>query len=532
MKNFIESYYKENGEYPKKLTFNLWSLETMRHHGVVEAQILYAMGVKPIWNEQGFSDKFIQDMAMPMLKNYLPDFLAKWVASIITLPRVEFVLDLLPDSISKKPKKMIAHAKSANKGEIVDVEVIPYGELKRPRVDTVISATGLYRDTFPQTMKLLARAVEKVAELKEENNFVYINSEALKQTLLEQNLSKEDAQMLSTIRVFSNKTGYYGSGVNKIEKTENFTQDADEQIAKDYLKERGYYFGSDESSWNKQVEGVDLYAKNMSKTDAVIFSRSSNLYGMLTSDDPYGYFGALSLAIRSIDKKNPKTYISNLRDVNNAKMQTSGEFMAQELRSRYFHPNWIKEMKAEGYSGTQNVLDVVNNFWGWQVVDPDVVRDDQWQEFFEVYVKDKYDMNLKEWFENSNPDNLAQIMERMLEAARLGYWQADEATIKELKERYKELEKKHNIKSYNEKFKELLQSDKVGGFGLAFAKTTIANAQAKQQQEAKEQKKGQKLEKQEVLKKEDDNSIYFMLMMLFAVMLSGALYEFRKNRAA
>jgi cobaltochelatase CobN len=118
----------------------------------------------------------------------------------------------------------------------------------------------------------------------------------------------------------------------------------------------------------------------------------------------------------------------------------------------------------------------------------------------------------------------------MLEAARLGYWQADEATIKELKERYKELEKKYNIKSYNEKFKELLESDKVGGFGLAFAKKTIANAQAKQQQEAKEQKKGQKLEKQEVLKKEDDYSIYFTLMMLFAVMLSGALYELRKIR--
>ncbi len=449
---------------------------------------------------------------------------------MITLPRVEFVLDLLPERFSKKPKKMIAHAKSANKGDIVDVEIIPYSELKRPRVDTVMSITGLYRDTFPQAMKLLAKAVEKIAKLKEENNFLYLNTQAIEKNLLDQNLSKEDAQMLSTIRVFSNKTGYYGSGVNKIEKTQNFTQDADEQIAKDYLKERGYYFGSDEGSWNKQIEGVDLYAKNLSKTDAVIFSRSSNLYGMLTSDDPYGYFGALSLAIRSIDKKNPKTYISNLRDVNNAKMQSSAEFMAQELRSRYFHPNWIKEMKDEGYSGTQNVLDVVNNFWGWQVVDPGVVRDDQWQEFFEVYVKDKYDMKLQEWFENSNPDNLAQIMQRMLEAARLGYWQTDEATIKELKERYKELEKKYNIKSYNEKFKELLESDKVGGFGLAFAKTTISNAQAKQQEEAKEQQKGQKLEKQEVMKKEDDYALYFVLAMLFAVVLSGALYELRKIR--
>ena len=34
------------------------------------------------------------------------------------------------------------------------------------------------------------------------------------------------------------------------------------------------------------------------------------------------------------------------------------------------------------------------NFWGWQVVDPNIVRDDQWQEFYEVYVQDKHDLKL------------------------------------------------------------------------------------------------------------------------------------------
>lgn len=525
MGDFISNYYQENGVYPKKLTFNIWSLETMRHHGVLESQILYAIGARPIWNEQGFTDEFLQSMALPFLKNYLPDFLAKWTASLITLQRVEFVLNLLPDSISKKPKKMIAHAKSANKGEIIDVEIIPYSELKRPRIDVVVSPTGLYRDTFPQTIKILAKAIEKVAKLKEENNFVYTSSQELLKSLREQNISKSDAEELSTIRIFANKTGSYSSGVNKLNDTEHFTADADAQIAKDYLKERGYYFGSDESKWNRQIEGINLYAKNLSKTDAVIFSRSSNLYGMLTSDDPYGYFGSISLAIRSIDGKNPKTYISNLRDIKNAKMQTSAEFMSQELRSRYFHPNWIKEMKEEGYSGTEHVLDVVNNFWGWQVVDPNVVRDDQWQEFFEVYVKDKYKMNLKEWFENNNPDNLAQIMERMLEAARLGYWQSDEKTIKELKERYKELEKKYNIKSQNEKFKELLKSDKAGGFGLCSARASMAQGS---KAAAKPKPKGQKLEKVKPHKEQKDYSVYFMIATILLILLAGAFRELRR----
>lgn len=536
MEDFIANYYEEKGKYPKKLTFNLWSLETMRHYGVLESEVLYAMGVKPVWNENGLTDEYLQSMAIPMLKNYLPDFLAEWIGSWVTLPRIEMVLGWLPDDMVEKPKKMIKHAKAVNKGDIIDIEIIPYSELKRPRVDVVVSATGLYRDTFPKTMQLIAKAVDKIAKLKEDNNHLYLNSEKIREKLLDQNMSLEDATKLSTIRVFSNKTGTYGSGVGKLADTEKFTADGEDSIAKDYLEERGYYFGADEESWNKKVDGVDLYAKNLSGTDSIIFSRTSNLYALLTSDDPYGYFGSIALAIRSIDGKAPKSYIANLRDPNGAKMQSTAEFMSQELRSRYFHPKWIEEMKAEGYSGTQGVLDVVNNFWGWQVVDPDVVRDDQWQEFFEVYVEDKHDLGIKEWFEDGNPDNLAQIMERMLEAVRLGYWQADEETIKKLKERYKKLEKEFNVKSYNEKFKELVESDKVSGFGLAKpiaakleAMKMEKNQQSKEVQHKQAQKvKGQKLEEVQV-EKEEDNTQWFFYLFLAAIMISGSLYQMRKE---
>lgn len=530
MEDFIANFYKENGKYPTKLTFNLWSLETMRHYGVLESEILYAMGVKPIWNEQGLSDEYIQSMVLPILKSYLPDFLADFIASFITLPRIEMVLDWLPKDMAQKAKKMIKHAKAVNKGDIIDVEIIPYSELKRPRIDVVVSATGLYRDTFPQVMQLIAKAVDKVAKLKEENNYIYINSEKIKKSLLDKNISKEQALKLSTIRVFSNKTGTYGSGVGKLADTEKFTADADSSIAKDYLKERGYYFGADEDSWNQKLDGVDLYALNLSGTDSIIFSRTSNLYALLTSDDPYGYFGSIAMAIRYIDGKTPKSYISNLRDPNGAKMQSTAEFMSQELRSRYFHPKWIEEMKAEGYSGTLAVLDVINNFWGWQVVDPNVVRDDQWQEFFEVYIEDKYNLGLKEWFEDANPDNLAQIIERMLEAVRLGYWQTDEETVKKLKERYKELEKEFNVRSYNKKFKELLNSDKVSGFGLAKPIAAKLEAMKKKIEGKPAQKiKGQKLEEVQV-QKYNDKTKWFFYLFLALVIMSGMVYQIRKER--
>jgi len=538
MEEFIANYYDKHGKYPTKLTFNLWSLETMRHYGVLESQILYAMGVKPIWNENGLTDEYLQSMAMPMLKNYLPDFLAEWIASLLTQPRIEMVLGWLPEKMSKKPLKMLAHAKATRKGDIVDVEIIPYSELKRPRVDVVISATGLYRDTFPQTMQLLAKAVDKVAELKEEHNYVRINSENLKLQLLEQNLSIKDATRLSTIRIFSNKTGKYGSGVNRLEDTEGFTANIDTSIAKEYLEERGYYFGADEEQWNQKLDRVNLYAQNLSGTEGIIFSRTSNLYALLTSDDPYGYFGSIAMAIRHIDGKAPKSYIANLRDPNGAKMQTTAEFMSQELRSRYLHPKWIAKMQAEGQSGTQAVLDVVNNFWGWQVVDPSVVRDDQWQELFEVYVEDKYELGLKEWFESNSADNLLQIMARMLEAVRLGYWEVDKERLKKLKERFQELQKQFKLQNNNSKLQEFVKNkEALGGYGLT--KTAISslvppNETKNTTKEVKtkadtQQIKGAKLEEVQVYKSKDNQQWIFYLILL-GVVLIGMLYQWRQER--
>ena len=60
-------------------------------------------------------------------------------------------------------------------GRVVDSEIIPYAELKRPRVDIVLSSTGLYRDAFPNIMQYLAKAIEKISALEEDNNYIRLN---------------------------------------------------------------------------------------------------------------------------------------------------------------------------------------------------------------------------------------------------------------------------------------------------------------------------------------------------------------------
>lgn len=463
----LEDYRAQHGRYPEKLTFNLWSLETMRHFGVMEAQILALMGVRPVWNDEGMVDAQLGAMIKARL-GFLPDAVAGAVAGQVTGDRVIALVSLLPESVrSRLPLARMKEARDFGRDDISGVEVIPAAELKRPRVDVVVSVTGLYRDTFPGTMMRIAEAAEKVAALDEPRNALRRNALALRRMLGTQGVPDDEAEKLSKVRVFSSQVGQYGNGVSDtVAASESW--DDDGKVARNYLERLGYYFGTDESTWGTKRAGLDLYAKNLAGTDAVLFSRTTNLYGLLTSDDPYGYFGALSLAVRTVSGRSPDSLIANLRDADNPVMEPTARFMAKELRGRAFHPQWITAHRDQGYAGTLEVLEVIENLWGWQVVDPTAVRDDQWQSFHDVYMRDALDLDVREWFEEKNPRALAQIAERMLEAVRKGYWQTDAETLRELVEVVEDAIQRFDFQPMNEKVMPFVGQLKLEGYGLDF----------------------------------------------------------------
>ncbi len=472
----VADHHNKHGQYPDKLAFSLWSIETMRHYGVLEAQAMYAMGVKPTWTPSG---------------------------------------------------------------RVTGTEIIPYSELKRPRIDVVLSATGLYRDAFPSVMQMLAKAVKDVAKLKEESNPIWRNSVRVKQELLAEGVSEDDAEYLSTVRVFSNQSGDYGSGTDELAWASDKWDD-DKVIAENYMNKMGYYFGADSSRWGKKItdsqgKSINLYGKQLSGTDVALFSRSSNLYGMITSDDPFEYFGSIALAVRALDGKSPEMRISNLRDTQNIKSQDAASFMSTELRTRNFHPRWIKEMQKEGYSGAVTMSSNLDNFFGWQVVDPNIVRSDQWDAFFDVYVDDKLELGLDEWFEKTNPEALARMMQRMLEAERKQYWDASPERLQKLVETYSEFVEKYNLFVDNQKLKENV-TELAKGFGLTppsfSADSAKVDAEMNPQQSAQgqtEQVSGQKLEQQQPSESpEIDNTVWFSILGLLVIFMAGFGLEWSK----
>jgi cobaltochelatase CobN len=175
-------------------------------------------------------------------------------------------------------------------------------------------------------------------------------------------------------------------------------------------------------------------------------------------------------------------------------------------------------MMKEGYSGATTMEGKITNFWGWQVVDPNLVRADQWQEFAEIYVNDKFDLGIKEWFEKVNPGAQAQIIERMLEAVRKEYWDASDETRQQLVERLIELVNKYDLIVDNDKLADFVNAQ-AAGFGLSAALPAPAAASQGQMSQPVEGQQLKKVEKTEPVESEWDDPLLtsFGLCLLFFV---------------
>ena len=374
---------RHGGQAPQRMALSLWAGETLRHQGIMEAQALVALGMRPVWDDAG------------------------------------------------RP---------------VRVETIAADELQRPRVDVLMSITGSYRDQFPALMALLDRAVAQAATA-EPGNAIARHTEQIGQELRQQGVPRAQAEQLARARSFGNAVGDYGTGLSDAVQSDGL-QTNDARLGQMFLQRMGQPYLDGEplpgftgmaGGTAVQALGAMALAAHLRRTDAAILSRSSNLYAMVSSDDPFQYLGGLSAAARVAGRpQGLALHVAQLQDVGEPTTQTAQRAIALEMQSRYLHPGWLQAQKAEGYAGTLQVLKAVQFAWGWQAVAPETVRSDHWQSFYDVLVRDKHQLGLPEWLKE-HPQAYAQSLERLVQAQRQGYWQADAETQKQLAQLYQEL---------------------------------------------------------------------------------------------
>src|SRR6516225_1310423 len=87
----------------------------------------------------------------------------------------------------------------------------------------------------------------------------------------------------------------------------------------------------------------------------------------------------------------------------------------------------------------------VEYLWGWNATVIGLVDDRMWKETFDVYVADKHNLSMKDFFEKNSPFAYQDMTARMVETIRKGYWKADEETEKKLLTEYIENVNRHGV---------------------------------------------------------------------------------------
>lgn len=318
-------------------------------------------------------------------------------------------------------------------GRVTDIRLIPSEQLGRPRIDVVVQTSGQLRDIAASRLFLISRAVEMASAAKDDKyeNFVAQSVVDAERTLIERGLSPKDAREVSTYRVFGGVNGNYGTGITDMVQSGDRWENSSE-IADIYLQNMGAFYGS-EKAW-EQVQRFALEAA-LTNTDAVIQPRQSNTWGALSLDHVYEFMGGMNLAVRNVTGKEPDAYMSDYRNRNNMRMQELKEAIGVESRTTIFNPTYIKEkMKGEA-TAAAGFAEIVQNTYGWNVMKPKAVDDELWDEIYNVYVQDKFNLGVRNYFEQQNPAALQEMTAVMMETARKGMWKASAeqlATIAEL----------------------------------------------------------------------------------------------------
>jgi cobaltochelatase CobN len=324
-------------------------------------------------------------------------------------------------------------------GRVTDLQLIPVKELGRPRIDVVVQTSGQLRDLAASRLFLIQRAVRMAAEAEDKGseNFVAQGVVETERHLIDKGVTPKEAREMSTARVFGGVNGNYGSGIQEmVEAGDRWEKDS--EIADTYMANMGAFYGSEED-WEKLRDYA--FEAALTNTEVVVQPRQSNTWGALSLDHVYEFMGGMNLAVRKVTGKDPEAYLSDYRNRNHVKMQEVKEAIGVESRTTVLNPTYVKEKMKGGSGDASAFADVVRNTYGWNVMKPNAIDNELWNDLYDMYVKDVHGLGTKEFFTSKNPAALEEITAVMMETARKGMWKASKEQLSTLAELHTEIVK-------------------------------------------------------------------------------------------
>jgi magnesium chelatase subunit H len=358
--SLLARYKNENGRYPEAMALVLWGLDNIKTQGEGVAQALWLLGTRPV-----------------------------------------------RDALNRT----------------TSVEAIPLAELGRPRVDVVMTVSGIFRDLFSPTVQLLDKAVRLVAQLDEPLELNYVRKHVMEQ--IEQDRCDLDD---AAVRVFSNAPGNYGTNVNFMVMDSQWERE--ETLGDLFVTRKCFAYGRD--SKGRALEGSEARVamdRALSRVEATYQNIDTFEIGLTDVDHYFEYLGGVSKAVEKRAKARPAIYLSDSlsREV---KIRSLEETVRLETRAKTLNPKWYEGMLKHGFRGVAEIENHVSNTFGWSVT-ADAVDDWVYTEVANTFL---FDEQMLDRLRDLNPHSAHSLARRLLEANGRGYWEVDENVLEKLRD--------------------------------------------------------------------------------------------------
>ena len=364
--SLLERYKQENGRYPEAMALVLWGLDNIKTQGEGVAQALWLLGTRPV-----------------------------------------------RDALNRT----------------TNVEAIPLAQLGRPRIDVVMTVSGIFRDLFSPTVQLLDKAVRLVAQLNEPVESNYVRKHVRQQ--VEQDACDADD---AAVRVFSNAPGNYGTNVNFMVMDSQWERE--ETLGDLFVTRKCFAYGRD--SKGRAIEGREARVamdRALARVEATYQNIDTFEIGLTDVDHYFEYLGGVSKAVEKRARARPAIYLSDTlsREI---KIRTLEETVRLETRAKTLNPKWYEGMLKHGFRGVAEIENHVSNTFGWSAT-ADAVDDWIYSEVANTFL---FDESMLERLRDLNPHSAHSLVQRLLEANGRGYWDVEDQVLNRLREISRSLE--------------------------------------------------------------------------------------------
>ncbi|MCJ2080463.1 cobaltochelatase subunit CobN [Methylobacterium sp. J-090] len=329
----VRRYLQDEGEYPARIVMDLWASPTLRTGGEDVAHALALMGVRPVWD----------------------------------------------------------HAST----RVTGFEVLPLALLDRPRIDVTVRVSGAFRDTFPDTLALLARAADSVAMRDEEDS--------------ENPLAAARRRGEAAPRVYGAAPGHYGAGAGGL--ALDGAWDGRDDLGRAYLEATSYAYGGAEDVADAG------FAARVAQADAYVHAFDVAERDLLDGDAAAEAMGGFSAAA-ALTGASPTLYSLDVGTPESPKARTAREDAARLIRGKLAHPRWIATQLRHGYRGAQELAQGVDAVFVLAAT-TDAVSNADLDRLYGAMIADP---DTFEALRAANPEAARAILERFDEARRRGLW--------------------------------------------------------------------------------------------------------------